>query len=119
MSSDLTPIPPRPMMDWAPLEALAIAALKHDDEPITDRAIARYLNVGSPTVVRGRANGGISPLRADVIAVHLGFHPALIWGDAWWHASYQDHEIDELLALNKVLSRRRRQKERRTNAGNH
>jgi hypothetical protein len=72
-------------MPYAPLEALAITALRQtrpDDEP-NDYAIAVFLGVSHGAVNRWRTTGRIPWMSADVAAVALGLHPMSIWPEEW------------------------------------
>jgi len=61
-----------------PIEPLF--ALSHGD-PIL--RLARTMHVDSAQLHRARREG-LSWVHADRWAVALGFHPAEVWGDAWW-----------------------------------
>ena len=98
---------------------LVEVALAREETEISVRQIAIYLDISHTFVNRMNRGGGIRPELADRLAVQVGLHPSLIWGDAWWESAFQDELIDDLLAQKKVLSRRRRQKESRSNASNN
>ena len=54
------------------------------------RDIARWLEVPERTVSRWQEQGGMPLWTADRIAIRIGSHPALIWGDAFYGEQYID-----------------------------
>lgn len=56
-----------------------------DDLNLTDDEIASRCGVGRTTVVRWRRIG-LSLDAADRVAIRLGSHPYIVWGDAYWSA---------------------------------
>lgn len=57
--------------------------LQNDNLP-TLPEIADYLQLPKARI-RAWAQAGKIPMRAcDDAAIRLGYHPASIWGDAWW-----------------------------------
>lgn len=78
-----TPPKPQPVPLGPLLERLsshlgvAVEQLSQDD-------IAEACGVTPRTACRWRSCGWIAERYADRIAVHLGWHPAAIWGADWW-----------------------------------
>lgn len=56
--------------------------------PWSDEWIGRVLGAGNRTAARQRAQHikrlGLTEWQADRLAIALGLHPSLVWGDAWW-----------------------------------
>ena len=67
-----------------PLEALAKARHEiHENAPWSDQKFAAIVEVEARTIGRWREKGGLTWASADVAAVHMGFHPILIWPERW------------------------------------
>lgn len=64
---------------FAPLRRLAEL-----DGLASDAAIARRLGALCHSTVARADRNGLSDRQADRWAIALGFHPAEVWGDAWW-----------------------------------
>ncbi len=53
---------------------------------LTNAEIAARVGRNRRQVVRWKTEGGVPFEFADEIAVFAGFHPAELWGSAWWAA---------------------------------
>jgi hypothetical protein len=51
----------------------------------TQVVFADLLGMSERSVARWLDTGRIPWVSADEAAVSLGFHPSLVWGDAWWN----------------------------------
>ncbi len=69
---------PSPRLPFEPLERLYAAT--HGRNAC---AMARRVGIDRQAVYRGRTDG-LSEALADRWAVALGWHPAEVWGAAWW-----------------------------------
>lgn len=72
---------PQPRLPLRPLLVASGAAA--DPYPIA--ALARRIDANVRAVWRWHQRG-VTITWADVAAVRCGFHPAEVWGDAWWEA---------------------------------
>lgn len=71
----------------APLQPLLERLATHlviDIEQLRVDDIAEACGVDRRTVQRWKRTGWITHRHIDRIAVHLGWHPAAIWGADWW-----------------------------------
>jgi len=79
-------LPMKPLEDM--LESSAYQAKTRADanqNRVTNRDIGKAINRNPGSVQRWRSNG-IPFFTADIIAVHLGLHPAYIWKREYWEA---------------------------------
>lgn len=86
--------PPIPRLPLAPLLPYLQAEIDAINE--ANRAVHGYAPAGPPAAIeallgcrrrkaqRITTDGQINERDADHIAIRLGYHPALIWGTAWW-----------------------------------
>lgn len=79
-----------------PQQKLPIEPLVALWEPGTwDRIIAEACGLGSRSNLWNfKRYGGIPVYRADTIAIHLGLHPASIWGQQWWDLALEGDTDD-------------------------
>ena len=80
----MTEQPKRQRKDSRPFDARVL--LTYFDDDTEDEVIGEALGVGRSTVNKWR-NGKSYMLgiyRADTLAIRLGKHPSLVWGDLWW-----------------------------------
>lgn len=75
---------PKPRL---PYEAL-VPFLGEDRD---DATVAEMVGVARSTVLKWK-RVGLTPWHADAVAILLGLHPLVVWGDEWAEA------IDELVA---------------------
>lgn len=52
-----------------------------------DAEIAEACGVTRHAVAKWRHHGRMSQWTADRVAVALGLHPCLLWGDEWWESA--------------------------------
>ncbi len=80
----------RPLRDFAEAEVLIRTARRLDNTINVDLSrasaeeIGEVLGIDRRTVARRDNDASVFWIYADTEAVHMGYHPALIWGQEWW-----------------------------------
>lgn len=77
---------PDPAFSSKPFDARRL--LLYFDEEQDDTAIGEILGVGRSTINKWRNEKShmLGIYRADALAIRIGKHPALVWGNLWWRA---------------------------------
>ena len=79
--------------DVGPLEWAAGGKLHESHgQPAPDLGLALALGVDRQTVCRMRVHG-LSVRQADRFAIHLGYHPSILWPS--WFDDYEDEARDK------------------------
>lgn len=78
---------PKPETRYVPVEPLLARVESYTGQRIgelTDADIAEVCGVSPRTVLRWRTSRRVRVIDTDRIAIHMGWHPAVIWGTTWY-----------------------------------
>lgn len=82
---------------YSPAPLLAAAEACIEGEP-THGAVAEILGVADRTVSRWRNGQQVAEATADKVAIHLGYHPCLLWAEWWANCPAPDYDDAEVPA---------------------
>jgi len=82
-----------PAVPLAPLIERVVIHLGRPADQISQYDFAQAVGVHQRTACRWMQNGHLPENMSDRVAVHLGWHPAVIWGVDWYIETYDTGEV--------------------------